>query len=45
MDDAHDEDSETEWANLAQKRYQEIKSGEVETLNWDTIKRQVLSKE
>lgn len=43
MDEAHDSDSEQQWADLAKKRYEEIESGKVETVSWGHIKQQVLS--
>jgi putative addiction module component (TIGR02574 family) len=43
MDEAHDNDSDQQWANLAKKRYEEIESGKVQTVSWDHIKQQVLS--
>lgn len=44
LDEHNGETSEKEWAELSKKRYDEIISGEVETLNWDEIKQQVLKK-
>jgi len=43
MDETHDKDSDEQWANLANKRYEEIDLGQVETVNWNQIKQQVLS--
>ena len=43
MDETHDKDSDEQWANLANKRYEEINSGQVETVNWNHIRQQVLS--
>lgn len=43
MDETHDNDSDKQWAELAKKRYEEIESGEVQTVSWDNIKQQVLS--
>ncbi len=42
LDERHDENSENEWANLSQKRYDEIQSGVVQTQSWDDIKQRVL---
>lgn len=39
----HDNDSDEQWANLTNKRYEEIDLGQVETVNWNQIKQQVLS--
>lgn len=43
MDEAHDNDSEQQWANIAKQRYEEIESGKVQTVSWEHIKQQVLS--
>ena len=43
MDDTQDADSDQAWADLAEKRLDEIKSQKVQTLNWDQIKQQILS--
>ena len=43
IDDTHDNNSDEQWANLANKRYEEINLGQVETVNWNQIKQQVLS--
>ena len=43
MDEKHDENSENEWLELSQKRYEEIQSGQVQTQSWNEIKQRVLS--
>ena len=43
MDEVHDQDSDEQWANLAQKRLQEIESGDVNTVSWDQLKQRVIS--
>lgn len=43
LDETHDTDSEQQWASLAKQRLDEIESGKVQTVSWDTIKQQVLS--
>lgn len=43
MDEKHDENSENEWLELSQKRYEEIQSGQVQTQSWNEIKQIVLS--
>lgn len=43
LDETHDNDSEQLWANLAKQRYEEIESGKVQTVSWDSIKQQVIS--
>lgn len=43
MDDAHDVDSDKEWADLSKKRFEEIESKKVQTLPWEQIKAQVLA--
>ncbi len=43
LDETHDNDSEQQWANLAKQRLDEIESGKVKTVSWDTIKQQVIS--
>jgi putative addiction module component (TIGR02574 family) len=43
MDETNDENSDTLWANLAKKRYEDIESGKVQTVSWDAIKKQILA--
>ncbi|WP_321311645.1 addiction module protein [Halarcobacter sp.] len=43
LDETHDNDSEQQWANLAKQRYEEIETGKVQTVSWDSIKQQVIS--
>ena len=43
MDEKHDENSENEWLELSQKRYEEIQYGQVQTQSWNEIKQRVLS--
>ncbi|XOB61284.1 addiction module protein [Campylobacterota bacterium DY0563] len=43
LDEMHDNDSEEQWANLAKQRYEEIETGKVQTVSWDSIKQQVIS--
>ena len=43
MDEKHDVNSENEWLELSQKRYEEIQSGQVQTQSWNEIKQRVLS--
>jgi len=43
LDETHDNDSEEQWANLAKQRYEEIETGKVQTVSWDSIKQQVIS--
>ncbi|MAC82515.1 MAG: hypothetical protein CL624_00100 [Arcobacter sp.] len=43
MDETQNKGSDEQWANLAKKRDEEIKLGQVETINWNQIKQQVLS--
>ena len=42
LDTCQDENSTREWELLARERYEDIVSGKVETVSWDTIKQQVL---
>ena len=41
LETRHDEDIEAAWADLAEKRYQELVEGKVEPVFWDTIEKQV----
>lgn len=43
VSEKHDENSENEWLELSQKRYEEIQSGQVQTQSWNEIKQRVLS--
>ncbi len=43
MDETNDENSDTLWAELAKKRYEDIESRKVQTVSWDAIKKQVLA--
>jgi len=43
MDETHDKDADELWANLAKKRYDDIQSGNVQTVSWDKIKQEVLA--
>lgn len=43
LDETHDNDSAQQWANLAKQRFEDIESGEVQTISWDKIKQQVIS--
>ncbi len=43
MDKSHDKNSEQEWADLAKSRFDDIKSGKIETQNWEQIKQRILS--
>ena len=40
LDDPPDESVEEAWLDLARERFDEIKSGKVEALSWETIKNQ-----
>lgn len=44
MDEMHDENSDAMWAEVANKRLQEIKTNTVETTSWDEIKQKILAK-
>jgi len=45
LDRDHDVDSEEVWAHVAQKRYDELRSGSVEAVSWDRIKTSILHKQ
>jgi len=45
LDRDHDADSEEAWADVAQKRYDELRSGSVEAVSWDRIKTSILHKQ
>lgn len=37
----HDDNVDQAWAELAEKRFNELKSGEVQGVSWDEIKRKI----
>jgi hypothetical protein len=39
LDTAQDDDIDSAWAGLAEKRFFELISGKVKTISWDEIKR------
>jgi len=41
LDTKQDENSTKEWASLAKERYEELSSGKVEAVSWDSIKKQI----
>ena len=41
LDTKQDENSTKEWASIANKRYEDIKSKKVQTISWDEIKQKV----
>lgn len=43
MDEKHDKNSESKWAELSKKRYDEIQSNQVQTQSWNEIKQRVLN--
>ena len=43
LDTAEDESVDNEWAKLAQNRYEELKTGFVNSTSWDEIKKEVRS--
>ena len=43
LDTTQDEGVDDEWAELAKKRYEELKSGFVNSLSWDEVKKEVRS--
>jgi len=43
LDTTLDENIDSEWANLANKRYNELKNGSVKPISWDDIKKEVRS--
>ena len=43
LDITQEESVDGEWAELAQKRYEELKSGLVNSISWDKIKKEVRS--
>lgn len=43
LDSQSDENVDTVWAEVAQKRYDELVSGNVEPVSWQTIKKNIKS--
>ncbi len=43
LDETQDEDIDKEWARVAKNRYEELRSGVVNSLFWDEIKKKVVS--
>jgi putative addiction module component (TIGR02574 family) len=43
LDTTPDENIDGKWANLANKRYNELKDGSVKPISWDDIKKEVRS--
>ncbi len=43
LDTTQEESVDDEWAELAKKRYEELKSGLVNSISWDEIKNEVRS--
>ena len=41
LDTQQDEDTEMAWAELAQKRYEELVSGKSESVHWEDIKKKI----
>ncbi len=41
LETRQDEDADQAWEKLAEKRYQELISGKVESVSWDDIKKDV----
>ena len=42
LDKKDDKDATEKWASLAKNRYEELHSGKVESVSWESIKQQVL---
>jgi putative addiction module component (TIGR02574 family) len=43
MDEKHDENSDQLWADVAQKRLNDIETKKIQTVSWDEIKQKILS--
>ena len=43
LEQASSENNEEQWIELAEKRFLELKSGQVKGVSWDTIKKNVRS--
>jgi len=43
LETQQENNAEDAWAEVAEKRYQELVSGKVEAVSWDDIKKEVLS--
>lgn len=41
LETRHDEGVDQAWAELAQKRFEELSSGEVESVSWEDIKKKM----
>ena len=41
LETQHEEGVEEAWADLAEKRYAELVSGEVESVSWEEVKKEV----
>lgn len=41
LETIHDTDVDTAWADLSEKRYDEIFSGSVKTVSWEQVKKSV----
>ena len=44
LDDREDKNASENWATLAKSRYDELVSGKVQTVSWDSIKQNMLLK-
>lgn len=42
LDTIQDADAQTEWAELAKKRFESLKNGDVQSVSWESIKNQIL---
>jgi putative addiction module component (TIGR02574 family) len=41
LDATQDKNADSQWAELAKKRYEELKNGLVNSLSWDEIKKEI----
>lgn len=41
LDSVQDVDVQSEWADLAMKRFESLENGEVQAVSWDSIKNQI----
>ena len=42
LDDKEDKNASEKWATLAKSRYDELMSGKIQSVSWDTIKQNIL---
>lgn len=42
LDTIQDADAQTEWVELAKKRFESLENGDVQSVSWESIKNQIL---